>query len=96
MKITKIELIPVSLPPVQPQKKTTNIVVIKMHTDEGIIGIADGGEYGPSAASTWSWKSSSPGSPSLSAPIRWTKVNPGQVKKIYPYQCGSILSRLCS
>ena len=47
MKITKIELIPVSLPPVNPKKRTTNIVLIKMHTDEGIVGIADAGEYGP-------------------------------------------------
>jgi D-galactarolactone cycloisomerase len=47
MKITKIELIPVSLPPVNPKKRITNIVLIKMHTDDGIVGIADGGEYGP-------------------------------------------------
>ena len=45
MKITKIELFPVNLP--RTNKKSTNIVVIKMHTDEGIVGVADAGEYGP-------------------------------------------------
>ena len=44
MKITKVELFPVSLPR---SKKVTSIVVIKMHTDEGIVGVADAGEYGP-------------------------------------------------
>ena len=44
MKITKIELIPISLfRPIN--KKTSNIVVIKMHTDEGIVGVADAGEF---------------------------------------------------
>jgi L-alanine-DL-glutamate epimerase-like enolase superfamily enzyme len=47
MKITKIELITISLPRPAPSKRTNNVVLIKMHTDEGIVGIADGGEYGP-------------------------------------------------
>jgi len=47
VKITKIELIPISLPRPAPSKRTNNVVLIKMHTDEGITGIADGGEYGP-------------------------------------------------
>ena len=45
MKITKIELIPISLPRPAPSKRQNNVVLIKMHTDEGITGIADGGEY---------------------------------------------------
>jgi L-alanine-DL-glutamate epimerase-like enolase superfamily enzyme len=44
MKITKIELIPLSL--ARPEaKRTNNIVLVKIHTDEGITGIGDGGEY---------------------------------------------------
>jgi L-alanine-DL-glutamate epimerase-like enolase superfamily enzyme len=45
MKITKIELFPLSLP--RSIKKATSIVLIKMYTDEGIVGVADAGEYGP-------------------------------------------------
>ena len=44
MKITKIELIPISLTRTV-NKKISNIVVIKMHTDEGIVGVADAGEF---------------------------------------------------
>jgi L-alanine-DL-glutamate epimerase-like enolase superfamily enzyme len=47
MKITRIELIPVSLARPDRRKRITNVVVIKIHTDEGITGIADAGEYGP-------------------------------------------------
>jgi L-alanine-DL-glutamate epimerase-like enolase superfamily enzyme len=45
MKITKIELIPVSLSRPAPSTRQNNVVLIKMHTDEGIVGVADGGEY---------------------------------------------------
>jgi L-alanine-DL-glutamate epimerase-like enolase superfamily enzyme len=45
MKITKIECIPLSLPRPAPSKRGNNIVLVKMHTDEGIVGVADGGEY---------------------------------------------------
>ena len=48
MKITKIECIPISLPKAVPggRKAGNNIVVVKLYTDEGITGVADGGEYG--------------------------------------------------
>jgi L-alanine-DL-glutamate epimerase-like enolase superfamily enzyme len=45
MKITKIECIPISLPRPPPSTRGNNIVLVKMHTDEGIVGVADGGEY---------------------------------------------------
>jgi L-alanine-DL-glutamate epimerase-like enolase superfamily enzyme len=44
MKITKIECIPLSLAPPS-SRRTNNIVLVKLHTDEGITGVADGGEY---------------------------------------------------
>ena len=44
MKITKIELIPLSLPRPATSKRANAAVLIKMHTDEGITGVADGGE----------------------------------------------------
>lgn len=45
MKITKIECIPLSLPRPAPSRRGNNIVLVKMYTDEGIVGVADGGEY---------------------------------------------------
>ena len=45
MKITKIDLIPISLPRPAPSTRQNNVVLIKMYTDEGIVGTADGGEY---------------------------------------------------
>lgn len=45
MKITKIECIPISLPRPPPSTRGNNIVIVKMYTDEGIVGVADGGEY---------------------------------------------------
>jgi len=45
MKITKIECLPLSLTRPPPSKRTNKVVLIKMHTDEGIVGVAEGGEY---------------------------------------------------
>ncbi|MBN1191985.1 MAG: mandelate racemase/muconate lactonizing enzyme family protein [Dehalococcoidales bacterium] len=45
MKITKIECIPISLPRPAPSKRGSDVVLIKLHTDEGITGVADGGEH---------------------------------------------------
>lgn len=45
MKITKIDLTPISLPRPAPSTRQNNVVLIKMYTDEGIVGTADGGEY---------------------------------------------------
>jgi L-alanine-DL-glutamate epimerase-like enolase superfamily enzyme len=42
MKITKIEAIPCTLPRKE-GSPDSNVVLVKMHTDEGIIGAADGG-----------------------------------------------------
>ena len=41
MKITKIECIPISLPRPPPSTRGNNIVVVKMHTDEGIVGLGE-------------------------------------------------------
>lgn len=43
MKITKIECIPCSIPKPMQGNKVSKIVLVKLHTDEGIIGVADGG-----------------------------------------------------
>jgi len=46
MKITKIECIPVSPPqkPLEaPVHAQSNVVLVKLHTDDGIVGIAEGG-----------------------------------------------------
>jgi L-alanine-DL-glutamate epimerase-like enolase superfamily enzyme len=45
MKITKIECFPISLPRPPPSKRTNKLVLIKIYTDEGIVGVAEGGEY---------------------------------------------------
>lgn len=45
MKITKIECFPLSLTYPPPRKRTGKVVLIKMHTDEGIVGVAEGGDY---------------------------------------------------
>ena len=48
MKITKIEGIPCSIPRKE-GGRGSNVVLIKIHTDEGIIGAADGGTCGQDA-----------------------------------------------
>ena len=45
MKITKIECYPISLPRLAPSTRTNDIVLTKIYTDEGITGVADGGEH---------------------------------------------------
>jgi L-alanine-DL-glutamate epimerase-like enolase superfamily enzyme len=53
MKITKIECIPVSLRFVKPvvmsggAEACSNVILVKMHTDEGIMGIAESGGTSP-------------------------------------------------
>jgi L-alanine-DL-glutamate epimerase-like enolase superfamily enzyme len=53
MKITKIECIPVSLPFAKPvimsggAEACSDVVIVKMHTDEGIVGIAETGGTSP-------------------------------------------------
>src|ERR1017187_5355645 len=48
MKITKVECIPVTVPlPMQGPKSFLNEVVIKIHTDEGFVGVADSGACYP-------------------------------------------------
>jgi L-alanine-DL-glutamate epimerase-like enolase superfamily enzyme len=53
MKITKIECFPVSIPFVKPMKMglgaavSSEDVVLKMHTDEGIVGICECGDTSP-------------------------------------------------
>jgi len=53
MKITRIECIPVSLPFAKPVvmsggvETCSDVVVIKMHTDDGIVGIAESGGTSP-------------------------------------------------
>ena len=48
MKITRIESIPVTLPRKE-GGRDSNCVLVKIHTDEGIIGAADGGTCGQDA-----------------------------------------------
>jgi len=48
MKITKIEAIPCTLPRKE-GGPPSNVVLVKIHTDEGIIGAADGGTCGQDA-----------------------------------------------
>ena len=44
MKITKIECVPLSIPtPMRGKDRFGNILLVKIHTDEGIIGIGDAG-----------------------------------------------------
>lgn len=44
MKITHIECIPISAPtPMRGPNTASNIVLVKLHTDEGLVGIADAG-----------------------------------------------------
>jgi L-alanine-DL-glutamate epimerase-like enolase superfamily enzyme len=45
MKITKIEAIPCTLPR-RDGGRPSNVVLVKLHTDEGIVGAADGGTCG--------------------------------------------------
>jgi L-alanine-DL-glutamate epimerase-like enolase superfamily enzyme len=45
MKITKIECFPISLLRPPPSKRQNKAVLVKMYTDEGIVGVAEGGEY---------------------------------------------------
>jgi len=45
MKITKIECFPISLPRHPPSTRVSKIVLIKIYTDEGIVGVAEAGEY---------------------------------------------------
>jgi len=45
MKISKIECIPISLPRPPPSQRTSKVVLVKLYTDEGIVGVAEGGEY---------------------------------------------------
>ncbi len=45
MKITKIECYPISLPRPAPSNRANDIVLTKIYTDEGITGVADGGEH---------------------------------------------------
>ena len=53
MKITKIECIPVSLPFAKPvvmsggAESCSDVIIVKMHTDEGIVGIAETGGTSP-------------------------------------------------
>jgi len=48
MKITKVECIPVTVPlPMQGPKAFLNEVVVKIHTDEGFVGVADSGACYP-------------------------------------------------
>ena len=48
MKITKIEAIPCTLTR-KDEPRSSNVVLVKIHTDEGIIGAADGGGCGQEA-----------------------------------------------
>ncbi|MEK7354362.1 MAG: hypothetical protein AABZ77_07650, partial [Chloroflexota bacterium] len=44
MKITQIECIPISAPsPMRGPSAVSNILLVKLHTDEGLVGIADAG-----------------------------------------------------
>jgi L-alanine-DL-glutamate epimerase-like enolase superfamily enzyme len=44
MKITEIECVPISAPsPMRGEGRTSNILLVKIHTDEGITGIGDAG-----------------------------------------------------
>ena len=44
MKITKIECVPLSLPtPMRGKDRFGNILLVKIHTDEGLVGIGDAG-----------------------------------------------------
>ncbi|MFC2071076.1 mandelate racemase/muconate lactonizing enzyme family protein, partial [Chloroflexota bacterium] len=44
MKITKIECLPLSVPsPMRGEGRVSNVLLVKLHTDEGITGIADAG-----------------------------------------------------
>ena len=53
MKITKIECIPLSMPFAKPvvmsggAEACSDIILVKMHTDEGIVGIAETGGTSP-------------------------------------------------
>ncbi len=48
MKITKVECIPVTLPlPMQGPKSFLNEVLVKIHTDEGFVGVSDSGACYP-------------------------------------------------
>ena len=48
MKITEIECVPISAPsPMRGEGRTSNILLVKIHTDEGITGIGDGGVQVP-------------------------------------------------
>jgi L-alanine-DL-glutamate epimerase-like enolase superfamily enzyme len=57
MKITKVEAIPCSIPRKE-GGMGSNVVLVKIHTDEGIIGAADGGTCGQEAVmlAIKSWK----------------------------------------
>jgi L-alanine-DL-glutamate epimerase-like enolase superfamily enzyme len=57
MKITKVEAIPCSIPRKE-GGMGSNVVLVKIHTDEGIIGTADGGTCGQEAVmlAIKSWK----------------------------------------
>ncbi len=44
MKITHIECLPLSVPtPMRGEGRVSNVLLVKLHTDEGLIGIADAG-----------------------------------------------------
>ncbi len=44
MKITQVECIPLSVPsPMRGEGRASNVVLVKLHTDEGITGMADAG-----------------------------------------------------
>ncbi len=45
MKITEIECVPLSLPsPMRGKGRLNDVLLVKIHTDEGITGIADAGQ----------------------------------------------------
>ncbi|HEY96051.1 MAG TPA: mandelate racemase/muconate lactonizing enzyme family protein [Dehalococcoidia bacterium] len=44
MKITKVECVPLSIPtPMRGEGRAGNILLVKLHTDEGLVGIGDAG-----------------------------------------------------
>jgi L-alanine-DL-glutamate epimerase-like enolase superfamily enzyme len=45
MKITKIQCFPISLSRPPPSKRAGKAVLVKLYTDEGIVGVAEAGEY---------------------------------------------------
>jgi hypothetical protein len=44
MKISKIKCFPISLVYPPPRKRTGKMALIKMHTGDGIVGVAEGGD----------------------------------------------------